>query len=142
MPPADVVAIAEAIGAADWKERGLDVAAEIAGRFAALADTARSEAAIAASMARSGAFVAHDETAESWFEDGLAVCALAGWGQKGVQRLLEEILPAHREIWAEKLLLTILWLEAGADAARGVLAQDFNEMVLADLGTKRDAASI
>jgi len=48
--------------------------------------------------------------------------------------MLEEILPARREIWAEKLLLTILWLEAGADAARGALARDLtvlaHELVL------------
>jgi hypothetical protein len=34
-----------------------------------------------------------------------------------VQRVLEDILPARREIWAERLLLTTLWLQAGGGDA-------------------------
>jgi hypothetical protein len=130
LPPVAAVEIAEAIGAADWKERGLDVAAEIAQRFAALAETERGAAAIAESLARSGEFVAYDPIAQSWFEDDPAIRALTGRGArrggKSVQALLDGFLASRREIWAERLLLTILWLEAGAgsDRARGETVRD------------------
>ena len=52
LPQAAVVEIAETIGAADWKDRGLDVAAEIERRFAGLVAERRSPDAIAASLRR------------------------------------------------------------------------------------------
>ena len=59
---------------------------------------------------------------QSWFEDDAAIRPLAGGTarlnpQVGVQRVLEEILPARREIWAERLLLTTLWLQTGSGDA-------------------------
>jgi hypothetical protein len=122
LPHAAVIEIAERIGAADWKDRGLDVTAEIERRFAGLAVERRSPDAIAASLQRSGAWVAKNPMVESWFEDDAAIRPLAGGiarlnPQVGVQRLLEEILPARRESWAERLLLTTLWLQASSGDA-------------------------
>jgi hypothetical protein len=37
--------------------------------------------------------------------------------QVGVQQVLEEVLPARRETWAERLLLTAIWLQAGSGDA-------------------------
>ena len=122
LPQVAVVEIAETIGAADWKDRGLDVAAEIERRFTDLAAEQRGSDAIAASLQRSGAWVAKNPMVESWFEDDAAIRPLAGGTarlnpQVGVQRVLEEILPARREIWAERLLLTTLWLQTGSGDA-------------------------
>ena len=123
VPQVAVVEIAEAIGAADWKDRTLDVAAEIERQYAGLAEERRSSDAIAASLQISGAWVAKNQMVESWFEDDAAIRPLASGiarlnPQVGVQRMLEEILPARREVWAERLLLTTLWLQAGSgDAA-------------------------
>ena len=122
LPHAAVVEIAEAIGAADWKDRGLDVAGEIERRFAGLASERLTSDAIAVSLGRSGAWVAKSPMVESWFEDDAAIRPLAGGiarltPQRGVQRVLEDILPARREIWAERLLLTTLWLQAGSGVA-------------------------
>ena len=55
---------------------------------------------------------------QSWFEDDAAIRPLASGTarlnpQVGVRRVLDEVLPARREIWAERLLLTVLWLQAG-----------------------------
>jgi len=123
LPQAAVVEIAETIGAADWKDRGLDVAAEIERRFAGLVAERRSPDAIAASLRRSGAWVAKNPKLESWFEDDASIRPLAGGiarlnPQVGVRQVLEEILPARREIWAERLLLTTLWLQAGSGDAK------------------------
>ncbi len=122
LPHAAVVEIAEAIGAVDWKGRGLDVAAEIERRFAGLAAERRNSDAITASLRRSGAWLAKSPMVASWFEDDAAIRPLAGGiarlnPQRGVQRVLEDILPARREIWAERLLLTTLWLQAGSSVA-------------------------
>lgn len=122
LPHVAVVEIAETIGAADWKDRGLDVAAEIERRFAGLEAERRSSDAIAASLERSGAWVANNPMVQSWFEDDASIRPLAGGTarlnpQVAVQRVLEEILPVRREIWAERLLLTMLWLQGGAGEA-------------------------
>ena len=118
LPLVAMVEIAEAIGAADWKDRGLDVAAEVERQFAGLAEERRSSDAIAASLQISGAWVANNQMVESWFEDDAAIRPLASGIARlnprvGVQRMLKEILPARREVWAERLLLTTLWLQAG-----------------------------
>ncbi len=59
---------------------------------------------------------------QSWFEDDASIRPLAGGTarlnpQMAVQRVLEEILPLRREIWAERLLLTMLWLQGGVGKA-------------------------
>jgi hypothetical protein len=122
LPQVAVIEIAEAIGAADWKDRGLDVAAEIERQFAALGAELHHPEAVAASLRRSGVWVTKNPMVQSWFEDDAAIRPLAGGmarlnPQAGVRRVLEEVLPARREIWAERLLLTVLWLQAGTSEA-------------------------
>jgi len=128
LPQVAVIEIAEAIGAADWKDRGLDVAAEIERQFAALGAKLHRPEAIAASLQRSGAWVAKNPMAQSWFEDDAAIRPLAGGMARlnpavGARRVLEEVLPARREIWAERLLLTVLWLQAATSEATPVDGQ-------------------
>jgi hypothetical protein len=118
LPMATVVAIAEATGAADWKDRGLNVAAETARLFAGLDAVARSVAAITASLQRSGAWLAEDPILQSWFEDDAAIRALVTGKSRPkpatvMRRILEDVLPARRETWAERLLLLALGLRAG-----------------------------
>ena len=57
---------------------------------------------------------------QSWFEDDPAVRALAAGKPRPKQaavakRVLEEILPARRAVWAERVLLLALWLRAGPE---------------------------
>jgi hypothetical protein len=130
LPMAAIVQIAEAIGAVDWKDRSLDVAAETAHLFAALDEASRQPAAINASLQRSGFWIETDEVLQSWFEDDAEIRALTKGKPKPkqtkvAQRIRDEILPARREIWAEKALLTGLWLQAGTAAKKqAVQAQD------------------
>ena len=118
LPMAATVAIAEATGAADWKDRGLDVAAETARLFAGLDAVAGSEAAITDSLQRSGAWLDEDPLLQSWFEDDAEIRAVVTAKSRAklatvMRRILEDVLPARRETWAERLLLLALWLRAG-----------------------------
>lgn len=123
LPPPAMVAIAEAIGAADWKDRALDVKTEVARLFAGLGTEHHSQAAIAASLQRSGAWVADDPMMQSWFDDDAAIRALAQRRPRlkpevAVRQMLEEVLSTRRETWAERQLLQALWLQAGTGDAK------------------------
>jgi hypothetical protein len=125
LPQATMIEIAEIIGATDWKDRGLDVAAETERLFDGLDAGLQSRGAIAASLQRSGEWIADDESMQSWFEDDAAIRALVESRPRlkpelAVRQALEEVLPSRREAWAERLLLQALWLQAGScdDAAR------------------------
>jgi hypothetical protein len=124
LPQAAIVEIAEAIGAADWKDRGLDVARETGRLFARLGAGRQSPPAIAQSLQRSGDWLANEPAMQSWFEDDAAIRALVEQRPRqkpdvAVRRVLEEVLPTRREVWAERLLLQTLWLQAGSgDAGR------------------------
>lgn len=122
LPQATIVAVAEAFGAADWKDRGIDVAAETERLFSEIKAEAASAAALAASLRRSGEWLAHDPMMQSWFEDDAAIRTLVEGKprlkpQVAVRRVLEEVLPARRAAWAERTLLLALWLQAGPPAA-------------------------
>jgi len=115
LPQMTIMEIAEAIGAADWKDRGLDLAAETERLYSGLD---AGSAVIAASLQRSGKWLAEDPAMESWFEDDPAIRALVTGKPRpkpdgAVRRVIEEVLPARREAWAERLLLMALWLRAG-----------------------------
>jgi hypothetical protein len=117
LPQATIVEVAETIGAADWKDRGLDVAAEIERLFAELGPELRRQAAITASLQRSGAWIANDPMMRSWFEDDTAIRTLVEGRPRlkpevAMRRVLEEVLAPRREAWAERLLLVLLWLQA------------------------------
>ena len=54
---------------------------------------------------------------QSWFEDDATVRALVEGRPRperdvSVRRMLEEVLPTRRDIWTERLLLLVLWLQA------------------------------
>jgi hypothetical protein len=122
LPQATIVEIAEAIGAADWKDRGLDVAADIERLFAGLGAELSRPSAIAASLQRSGVWITNDPMVQTWFEDDAAIRALVEGRPRpkpemAVRQVLEDVLPARREVWVEKLLLFVLWLRARTGGA-------------------------
>lgn len=93
LPPAAVVEIAEALGAAEWKGRSLDVAGEAGRQFAMLDPLADG----AAARQRSGAWLAQLGILPGAVDDAAE--------------------PAQRQAWAERLLLLALWAQAGQEAA-------------------------
>ncbi len=122
LPQASTVEIAEMIGAADWKDRGLDVAAETERLFDGLGASLQSHGAIAASLQRSGEWIADDGAMQSWFEDDAVIRELVERRPRlkpdvAVRQAIEEVLPTRREVWAERLLLQALWLQAGSGNA-------------------------
>jgi hypothetical protein len=123
LPSATIVDIAEQIGAADWKDRGLDVSVEVERLFAGLGAELTNPAAIAASLQRSGSWVERHVMMQSWFEDDATVRALVEGRPRpkqevSVRRMLQEVLPTRREIWTERLLLLVLWLQAATSNPR------------------------
>jgi hypothetical protein len=123
LPSATIVDIAEQIGAADWKDRGLDVSVEVERLFAGLGAELTNPAAIAASLQRSGSWVERHVMMQSWFEDDATVRALVEGRPRpkqevSVRWMLQEVLPTRREIWTERLLLLVLWLQAATSNPR------------------------
>ena len=123
LPQTAVIAIAEAIGAADWKDRGLNVASETARLFEGLAADMRTPTEIAASLQRSGVWLADDPAMQSWFDDDAEIRALVDRRPRPkpdvtVRRVLEDMLSGRRDEWAERVLSTALWLRAGIGKLR------------------------
>jgi hypothetical protein len=120
LPP--IVEIAEAIGAADWKDRGLDVVVETERLFAGLGTAATKPTAVTSSLRRSGEWVERDAMMQSWFEDDAAIRVVVEGKPRprldvAVRQVLEEVLPSRREAWAERLLLLVLWLRDSTGGA-------------------------
>ena len=114
LPQAAVLEIAETVGAAEWKGRGIDLAEEAERLFATLGPA--DAAAVAASLQRSGAWLAQIRMMQPWFDDA-AIRALAG-DEPGAQPAVPpQELMARRQALAERLLLLALWLRAGQGAA-------------------------
>jgi hypothetical protein len=122
LPQLQIVEIAEAIGAADWKDRALDIAVETQQLLAGSGASAFNPAQITSSLRRSGEWIESDPMVQSWFEDGAAVRALIDRRPRlkpdvAVRRMLEEVLPARREAWTERLVLLALWLRDSTEGA-------------------------
>ncbi len=122
LPLTAMVQIAEAIGATDWKDRGLDVTVETERLFAGLGAEARTKTAIDASMQRGNVLLVEDPMMQSWFEDDAAIRELVNDRRRlkhdvAVRRVLDGVLPARRGIWAERLVFLALWMRAGTEAA-------------------------
>ena len=130
VPPAGLLQIAECIGASDWKDRRLDVAAEIAELFGRLDAGDRSDARIAASLRRSNGWSHYEEIFGSWFEDvsdmpDLLAKAPKRKGAATVQFVLDEVIEKLRGRWTENLLLLALWARAAKDIEIQTRWKDF-----------------
>ncbi len=117
LPDPAFLEIAEAVCGADWKDRGIDVAAEIAHLLGELPAQQRSADAIAASLRRSVSWMQSDRLWDSWFEDDAYVLeALTATKQQDIavaaRGLLDGVLDDRRGKWAERFLLTALWVRA------------------------------
>ena len=145
VPPAGLLHIAECIGAADWKERALDPAEEIATLFATLTPEEQTEAAIKASLARSEKWTRDGDVFDTWYEDSKAVYDLLARGPRELVRatklVMDEVLEKERGTWATRLLLLTQWARAAKEKARHTRWKDF--LVLAHcLTTGRALADI
>ena len=114
LPPGPLlIEIAEETGAADWKDRALDVEGEIARLYGEIGPTPESPG--------QDIWMIDSPIVQSWFEDDPATRALAAGKPRPKQtavakRVLSEILPGRRAVWAERMLLLALWLRAGPDS--------------------------
>jgi hypothetical protein len=122
--------IAELVGAIDWKDRRMDIAAEIAQLLAEFEPAERAEAAVAASLQRSGAWMTREKFAQSWFKDGAEIRRLASRESKGARAtalrlVLTEGLAKDRSVWSERFLLLALWARAAKNRTSNLRWQDF-----------------
>lgn len=130
VPPVGLLNIAERIGAADWKDRAVDSAEDIAGLFAELDPTDCTRAAIEASLRRSDTWSRFDDVFGSWFDDGSEVHDVMARAPRGkraatVQFVLDEVLEKLRAPWVEQLLLLTHWARSAKDAAVHARWKDF-----------------
>ena len=129
LPGPALLDIAERTGGNDWQDRGIDVATEIETLFTGLAPADRTLDRIAASLRRSGGWLAREDFAESWFEDTPEIRRLSRLRPadraKTLHTLLTEVLPKYRNVWAERFLLMALWARAAKDRIRNERMGDF-----------------
>lgn len=130
VPGEKVLAIAEAIGSSEWRDRRLEVTAEADCLFEALPPENRTPAAIAAALARGATWVQREPIAASWFEDDQAVRQVVAKVPRrdtagAIRLVLTEILAASRMAWAERFLLMALWCKAAISKAYQDWASDF-----------------
>jgi hypothetical protein len=128
--PADkLLAIAEATGGAEWKDRRLDIAAEAERLFDGLAAADRRPEGVQAALDRGAAWMQREPIAASWFEDSKTVreviAKVPRKDNAGATLLvLNEILPGARMAWAERFLLMAMWCQAATTKAhRGWTAE-------------------
>jgi hypothetical protein len=119
-PPDGLLSFAELTGGADWKDRRLDIAAEAERMWQELAPEARTAEGVAAAFTRGLDWMEDDRIILSWFEDGPTVReALAGFARNDragmMDVVLNRILPATREQWAERFVLMAMWCEGAID---------------------------
>jgi len=129
-PSVALLRIAEIAGGSDWQDRRLDIPAEAAALFETLPPARRTPEAIAESLDRSRRWMGKMRFTESWFVDDEKTRAILRDARKrksgdGGHRLLAEVLPAHRESWAERFLILALRGQASRDPADRETTEDF-----------------
>ncbi|MBS0638230.1 MAG: hypothetical protein U1E70_23180 [Acetobacteraceae bacterium] len=130
VPSQKVLEIAEYSVSPDWRDRGLDVAAEAAAMFDALDAQDRTPAAREASFRRMLDWMADHDVAHSWFEDHQDVHRLIATVPRtdnpaALRLVLEQVLPAQRLSWAERFLLIALWCQSASSMVHRGWARDF-----------------
>jgi hypothetical protein len=130
VPATSLLAIAEATGGSEWKDRQLDVAAEGERLFSGLAAGDRSPEGVQAALDRGVAWMQQQPIAASWFEDTKAVReVIAKVPRKdaaaAARVVLNEVLPGTRLAWAERFLLMALWCQAATTKAYRAWVTEF-----------------
>ena len=126
--------IAEFAGGSDWQDRRLDVTAEATALFDALPSAHQTPEAIAESLRRSGTWMEQPGFTDSWFLDDPATRAVLRDARKrkarnASQRLLREVMPALRAVWAERFLFLALRGQASRDTAGQERTEDLAVLV-------------
>jgi len=147
LPQLPVVEIAEAIGATDWKDRRIDMAAETERLLAGSDAAATNSAQITSSLRRSGEWIARDPMMQSWFEDEAAVRALVDRRPRlkldvALRRVLDEVLSARREAWAERLVLLALWMRDSTEGSMPAELWQDCAVLTHELRTERPLAEL
>ena len=118
MPPLELLEIAEALGAAEWRAQRLDPGGELERLLAELPPGQATNAARLEAIKRSADWLKRPDLAGSWFEDdeeARTLCARLPRAAKTlIPTLLAEILEPRRGVWAERLVWMALWTRAGA----------------------------
>ena len=117
LPPPTVLDLADSVGGAEWRDRKIDIEAEIGRMFSELDSAERAQLEISASLKRSGQWVRQEPLASSWFEDDANVRALVAEmsdqdPDAAVRAILNDPLEKRRAIWAERFLLLAWWARA------------------------------
>ena len=117
LPGPGLLELAETIGAADWKDRRIDAAAETEQLFGELGQAERNAEAIDAALRRTGVWAQRDPMAESWFADNAETRDVIGKfksrdTRSAASALLGGALAEQRSVWAERCLLMALWARA------------------------------
>ncbi len=119
VPPPALLELAETVGAHDWQDRRIDIAAEIEAAWDQLPAADRSPDGTALLLRRAAQWMENAPIFLSWFEGGPAVekryRRLAR--TRTVAQLLSQELEARRMAWAEKFLLVAQCCKASLDAA-------------------------
>jgi hypothetical protein len=142
LPGHALLEVAETIGAADWKDRRIDPAAETQQLFDALPAAERGAEAIAAALRRTGVWAQRDRMAESWFADDAeardVIGEFKGRDTKGAAHaLLDGVLEKQRPVWAERCLLMALWARAINSGHKDPSWQDFLLLAHALYGARK-----
>lgn len=133
-PGVALLRIAEFAGGSDWQDRRLDVTAEATALFDALPPAHQTPEAITESLRRSGTWMEQPGFTDSWFLDDPATRAVLRDARKrkarnASQRLLREVMPALRAVWAERFLFLALRGQAARDTAGQERTEDLAVLV-------------
>lgn len=152
-PGVGLLRIAEFAGGSDWQDRHLDVATESASLLDHLPPALVSPQAITASLQRSGEWMGQHGFTESWFLDDAKARTILRDARKrksadAVDRLLAEVLPPQRAIWAERFLIMALRARASHHAPDKAMIAEFSILAhvlcgdtpLADIPLMREIA--
>jgi hypothetical protein len=141
-----LLAIAEAVGGVEWRGNKLNIDTEIIRLTSELAPAEISPAEVAASLKRSGQWLAQERFAESWFEGDAEVASVVAGNPSrkadaAAKAIFETILEKRRGLWTERFLLMALWAHAAKAKKEGKYWRDF--LILArELSSDRPLSEI
>jgi hypothetical protein len=130
VPGQKLLEIAERTVSPDWRDRGLDIAAEAEALFNGLEPDDRTPEAGEQALRRVVEWMPAHDVSHSWFEDHQEVHRLIATvprtdNQAAIKLVLAQILPSQRMAWAERFLLIALWCRAAYSMAHRAWARDF-----------------
>lgn len=122
-PPVRLLQAAEIMGRSYWTPQRVDPALELARLEERIGPDARDPDHASRALNESGKWPAREDFAASWFDDDARVDELLHevigpadrWLlelERASRVLMEEVLAAKRQVWAERLLWMALWAEA------------------------------